>query len=255
MASKKTNKLKAKVISISSRKRVNMPVAKSKSALQRLDDAFLALGVTREQVESTPVITHILVKALNKNEQKAKLKAIEFLRGSTDPDARRFLDVYDDLPESTRLQLPVEAFTIAAGLSTDRILEVIFTACRKQSDLASEMLTAAAQPDVLSAVVRGAKKGDTAASKMLLNHSGFLPVPKTQIVSARGNINVDNSQHATIAVGELGSVDKAMANIADRFNEKLGLTASTAPEVIDAEVMNSIPHPTEEDENLQPTDS
>lgn len=236
-----------KKTSITSRKRPRVPAKPSKSVDVLRAEAYERLGVTEADVLVLPVITTVLTQLSG-----GIRKAIEFLRGSQDSDARRWLAVYDDIPEHQRKRLPFEAFCLAASLSTKRVLEVITGACFEQSSSASSLLAAASHPDVVKATIVSAMFHDGSADRKMLHlHSGFVPVPKNQttIISGRvsqtniQNNNSNNSNSLTISANEVPAIEDRMAKITNRFNtERLGLAASE-----DVQRQNALVESTEDD--------
>lgn len=205
---------------------------------QQINDAYERLGVKPADVEALPKITPIIEKLPSGHRGKSgggADKAVEFLRGSGEPDARKWLVVYDALPESVRRLLPFEAFCLAAGLSTKRVLEVITGACFEQSSSTSQLLAAASHPTIVEATIRGAKNTQYGGAdrKLLHTAAGFLPQSKTQVNNFFGSNaqqkNVqgnDQSQNVTVPVSAVQGLESKMGKIANRFNEKLGLVAA-----------------------------
>lgn len=234
----------AKVIPmrLSSRKRAPVPARTGRSAGQSRADAYERLGVDPTEVHKLPQITHILAKLSvgGRGSASGIEKAIEFLRGADNDDARNWLAVYDVLPESARKLLPFEAFCLAANITTKRMLEVVTGACFEQSASTSALLAAASHPDVVGATVRNAKHYDGVADrKMLHQHAGFLPQPKNQTTilgagAVQNNTQItDNSKNLTIAASEvLPGVESKMARIANRFNTGLPEGAVTPVAVL-----------------------
>ena len=214
-------------VSTTSRKRVPVPSKPSKGIDTRREEAYERLGVSSADVLLLPQISPILGKLPG-----GIKKALQYLRGSEEPDARKFLSVYDALPESSRRLLPFEAFCQASGLKTKRLLEIVTGACFEQSASTSELLAAASHPDVVAATVRSAKNQEYGGAdrKMLHLHAGFVPVPKSQTTIISGNgrqTNIqDNSKNLSISAGEVPAIEDRMARITNRFNtERLGLAA------------------------------
>lgn len=218
---------------VTSRKKPSAPALTGKSADKRKAEAYERLGVAEPDVLRLPQISHILSQLLN-GRKGGVLKAIEFLRGADNADARKWLAVYDSIPESARKLLPFEAFCLASGLTTKRMLEVVTGACFEQSANASSLVAAAAHPAVVTATVKGALRREGEQDrKMIHQHMKFLPVPKnsTTIINPGGVQNnlQDNSQNLSIGVQEVQGLESKMGRIANRFNERLGLPASAEP--------------------------
>ena len=216
-------------------------------ALSRMTiKAYDLIGVDPATVAAAPKITTILLQSFSpKSESKAIDRAIMYLRGSSHPDAKKILKLWDVMPFTYQHLVPFESYCLAAGLTTERGLELIFSATLKQSDLASRMIVSAAQPEIVAASVKRSKGQDGAAdAKNLLQHTGFLPMPKTQIINSRRDTLIDNSTHTdnsqSISIGELTVIDRQSARIANRFNERLGLASGLeSSDTLSAEVMEN----------------
>ena len=226
---------------ISTRTRPRIPAIPGKTSRTRLAEAYEKLGITEAEANNVPKITHILKELPKKLDQ-----AIEFLRGSHEPDATKLLVVYGSLPISTRKLLPIEAFCVASGLTTKRVLEVITGACFEQSDATAALLSKAAKPLIVKRTIKLAnKEKNWDDRKTLLQHEGYAPVPKTQIVNVeRGDINMDNrQQQQSISIGSLTQISDVMGRITDRFNERhepKQITGDTNHEAIETDMPDLI---------------
>jgi len=204
---------------VSSRKRARIPLAiPSKSHDELVAETYERLGVSPEAVAVLPRIAHILKDLPHGIDQ-----AIEFLRGSADPDARKWLAIYDEVPPSYRNLVPVEAYCLAANLTTKRVLELVTGACFEQSDASASLLAKASKPAIIRATVDSALipgLHGTQDRKMMHLHEGFVPVPKTSVVNVHGDVRTDN-RIQSISIGELSGIESQMAKIANRFNERM----------------------------------
>jgi len=202
---------------ISTRTKPRIPAIPGKSSRTKLAEAYEKLGITEIEANAAPKITPILRELPGKID-----KAIEYLRGSHEPDAQKWLRAYDSLAVSVRKSLPFEAFCVASGITTKRMLEVITGACFEQSDAVSALLSKAAKPVIIQKSIKEAKtKKGWEDRKMILQHEGYAPVPKTQILNVQGDMNTDNRQQQSISIGSLTQIDSVMGRITDRFNERL----------------------------------
>jgi hypothetical protein len=196
-------------------------------------DIYVILEVTPEQAAGVPQITHILKKA-------GVLKdLIDFLRGSSDPLAKAYLVIYDSLTFKQRQAAPIEAICVKAGIDTEKFFATVAGAVFSQTRHTAELMAAAAQPDVVQATVDAAldPRGKV-DRKMLHQHSGFLPIPKTQIVSMPGaRIDARSQTNQTVV---LPPVEDGVKKMSNRFNERfLGEAKLPAEEVIEAEFEES----------------
>lgn len=231
-----------------SRKRAPTPVKPARTASERLERAYEVLGVQQADVQALPQISHVLTKSFGK---KYFTVTLEFLRGYADPDARTFLSTYDSIPETVRKLLPIEAFCLASALKPRRLLELVQGASFEQSTMSAELMSAAANPDIIKATIRNAKSYQGAADrKLLLQHSGFAPMPKNNVTNVFGGGKIvggdDNSKNLSISVGAVNQIEDKMARITNRFNvERLGLAAAEdAPNQTDD---TDTPNPNPED--------
>ncbi len=198
------------------------------SKLHPIPYACHKLGIDPDKLNQTPKITHILAKLPGKRGHAGIQAAIEFLRGSDNDDARKFISLWDDMPMSIRQILPFEAFCLASDITTKRMLEIITGACFEQSDQATSLIAATAHPEIVRATIQAAMvPRGFQDRKMLHLNKGFLPVSKNQTTILSGKQNSyqinSNNQQTTYTIGEVVGIEKRQERIADRFNERLGL--------------------------------
>lgn len=182
---------------------------------QMEQDALDKLEVTREAVSNVPAISHIL--------KSAAVDPWPYLEGSEDVNARRLIATRRKMTLTEFRHSTIEAICLSAGVPTKQALSVIMIEVFQQSGRAAELLYAANHQGVVQATIDSAKTPFGASDrKLLLQHQGFAPVPKTNIVKIFGGQNVlggaQTNQTAVLAPME----DKAK-RLQDRFNERLGL--------------------------------
>lgn len=149
-----------------------MRVRKTRAQLR--DEAYERLGVTPEQVSTVPQISHLLRRL-----DGGRSAAIALLRGSANPDARRFLEVYDDAPVTLRARLPIEAFCLAAGIPTYRMAGIVVEEAVRQGTMVSIVIAASNLPRIVRKTVEMAlTNGGVRDREMLLQATGFLPLPR-----------------------------------------------------------------------------
>jgi hypothetical protein len=192
------------------------------------DDLWTILEITPEQASGVPQITHILKKS------KVFGELIDFLRGSADPIAKAYLKRYDSLPARMQKLAPVEAICVAEGIDTTKFFGIIAESVLTQTRFTSQLMAAAAQPSVVEATITSALQADGDKDrKMLHQHDGFLPVPKTQFVNMPG-ARIDNrvtTENKTIIIPSIESDVKAMS---DRFNQRyLGEKLKELPDPVE----------------------
>ena len=183
---------------------------------EQMEQAALdKLEVTREDVANVPAIGHIL--------KSAAVDPWPYLEGSEDINARRLIATRRKMTLTEFRHSTIEAICLSAGVPTKQALSVIMAEVFQQSGRAAELLYAANHQGVVQATIDNAKTPFGASDrKLLLQHQGFAPVPKTNIVKIFGGQNVlggaQTNQTAVLAPME----DKAK-RLQDRFNERLGL--------------------------------
>lgn len=218
-----------------------------KSKVQRIADDLTMLDLTPAQVAAQPEITPTLRRA------KLLPMVVEYLRGSADPDAKRYLGVWDGLTKRSQADLSIEVVATASGLSTERLFELIAGEVFRQAKYEGALLAAAAHPKVVAKSIERALEEPitvtnsdgtqttlaaecgVADRKMLHQQAGFLPMPKTQFVSLPGVKSID-ARTQTQNVTVLPSVESSVKRMADRFGEKL---LGPAPEVPEVELEDS----------------
>lgn len=200
----------------------------SEDTALRLDNFYVLLGVTKEEVEEFPKITSIF-------ESIGGVEAvIGYLRASDDRIAHDIVRLYGLVPihdvdihgNPYKLPVPFEALCVSAKVTKRKFFQILMGEVSDQSDMMSNILAANAHPKVVQETIRVAVSDEWGAGEarsILHRHRGFLPTPKTQNVNIRGNASidnrVDNSQNATINIGDLEFGNEAISKSVDRFNE------------------------------------
>lgn len=190
---------------------VNPSQALDKKSPQLRAEAMEILEVTPEQVEAMPPISNILKKIGGRD------KTFEYLRSSDDPDALKIMEKLKTLPKKLQNLLSIEVLCAASGVPTKRVLGIVAEQAFGQSKLEGDLIAAAAHPRVVEKTVEEALKssGDK-EKKLLLQHSQFLPLPKSSTV-VFGNQNIDARQQ-TANVTILPSLESGARRMTDRFN-------------------------------------
>ncbi len=173
-------------------------------------DAYTLLQVTPEQVEDIPKISHLL-RGLGDGKSITH-RVFEYLSGSEDEDARRLVRSRRLLTTEQAEAVPIEAFCVAAGITSRRLFGLIAQEVVEQEALATALLTRAAHPKVVQATIDSALTmfGDK-DRKMLHQEAGFIPVPKNQITINKNNVtNVAN-------VAMLPPIEDVAKKISSRF--------------------------------------
>ena len=203
----------------------------TKTLAETKADAYARLEIDPRDVEKLPRISNILRAA------KIKARVPEFLRGSSDPDARKWLNAYELLSKRERTCLPVEAFCLKGGVAPERLLEVLVSAAFHQTRLAGQLLALSSHADVVNATVEMAKSPDGSAErKMLLQHEEFLPMPKTQFINMP-HAQID-ARKQVLQTQVLPPAERMVKQLSDRFASKMiegGHVAGADEEILDAE--------------------
>lgn len=196
------------------------------TAAQLRQSAYRLLGVSPNDVATFPRLS-IPFKALG-----GKQKALEYLRATSHPAARRFIAVYDDLrwPSEVRQLLPIEAFCIAAKVSSDDLLSAIARSVREINQLAGAVKAAEAHPEVVDTSSALARAGDLDHATLNMKHMEFLPSPK----GSRVNINLSANAQAQ-AVSQSAAItapapEQTIRRIHDRFNALRAQEQAALPE-------------------------
>ena len=119
-------------------------VPSSEIPQSRKDGALARLGVTKEQLASSPNITSIL------KESRGGIKlAFKAMRFSETAEIVKFLQKYDATPEGDRDRVPLEAIAIAAGINVRHLWGEIMLAIREQSVHSVKMIAVSAHPEII----------------------------------------------------------------------------------------------------------
>jgi hypothetical protein len=202
-----------------------MPV-KTKAGNAR--DAYDLLGIVVADVMMVPKIEPLLKQA------GVMSKIWEFLGASDQEEARKLLAMRGRVTKAQANAIPFEAYCVAAGIPTKRALAVITGEVFSQTDQAALLMASAAHPDVVAATVEAAKDPrGTKERGMLLQHSGFVPVPQTSVVKVFGGKNVigPGSQQTNQTLAVLPPIETVVREISDRFNQRLLPAAPREPDV------------------------
>lgn len=147
--------------------------------------AYKHLGITPNEIQSAPFFAEQMkriARCVNRGAHDepfaSRIRPLDYLRLSEDPDARRVVSPYLAVPESYRRLLPPEAFCQAAGVSPLRVLEIIAGTAVRMGTLASTLVAAILHPGVVEKIVERALQDDGTRERMMLHKAaGFLPTP------------------------------------------------------------------------------
>jgi hypothetical protein len=134
---------------------------------------YQQLGVDPKSLQRVPFFA-MQLKSIARAANVAR--AFDLLQGSDDPDARKVSDAYLSVPASYRRLLAPEAFCLAAGVSPNRVLEIVTVIAVRRTGQASTIVGALALLRVVEKTVKRALQDDgTRERAMLLKAMGFLP--------------------------------------------------------------------------------
>jgi hypothetical protein len=193
--------------------------------------AYKTLGVEPEVLKILPPISS-QVRMLCSKLKKRNLPATPYyyLKFSDSLEAKAVVELYYSLAKHTRDLVPLEAYCLAANVSTRRLFEVLMQACASVSQLASNITATINHPAVVEKTVEMALTDEGYKDRVVLHRAtGFLPAPK----GAQTNITI--AQNATAsATAQSASVpapppEQTIRRAVNRFNERTqpALPAST----------------------------
>lgn len=240
----------------------------NRSDIRRYRVALQCLGITAEAVLSVPQITPMIDRL---NWQPAprtpqaiaaevdipplsgRELAISLLRTSDHEDAARFFAIYDSrtLRPCDRTNLPLEAFAVAAGILTSRLLALIVEAATREGQDQSRMIIGLNAPAVMRATAERALDNECEDSHkyvaMFHKMSGAMPAPKgsTTIINANANAQAQ-SQSAAVAQAATAapSPERTIRRLADRFNEeRIRLASTPTPALAEANPSEELGEP------------
>ena len=141
---------------------------------KRTIEARKRLGITPEQMQLVPRISHLLALAENGVDG-----CIAALRLSDDQDALKFLAKYDSISASDRGRLTVEEICVASEVPVKNFLAAAMVAIEYLGKSAAAMATASFYGPVIKSTAEAAINGKnaTANRKLFLSGAGFLPRP------------------------------------------------------------------------------
>jgi hypothetical protein len=206
-------------------------------------DAYTRLGVKEADVLAAPRVTPALRQiarqlqrvAMQKdpaNPNAAKLAIASFpvspyyyLHATSEPDAVKVLAAYYSIPAYLRRPLPVEAFCLAAGVPTNRVLEIVVATATRLGAQASDLIAAVAHPRVVEKTIEMALTDDGHRDRETLHkHAAFLPRPAGQSVRVNVTQNTQATAQATVVAAP--PPEQTIRRLVDRFNDARALPAA-----------------------------
>jgi hypothetical protein len=121
-------------------------------------------------------IARLLNRCRPKDEpDAARVRPLELLGFSDDPEAGKVLQRYLSVPQSYRRLLPLEAFCHAAGASPGRILEIIAGVAVRRGAQSSAVVASFLHVGVVRKTVEMALQGGLSECLQLHKAVGFVP--------------------------------------------------------------------------------
>jgi hypothetical protein len=171
-----------------------MPFAPTPASRDRRRRAYELLGVAPNSVADAPRIGHLISKL-----RDGKQTALEALRASDLPEARKFISKYDNvlLPAFVRRTLPIEAFSIAAGISPTRLFGVIAEVIRLQKSQLGAIKAAERHEAIVEKSSDMALVDEGIEDRMAhLKHMGFTPSPRGSTINIGVSATANAAAHA-----------------------------------------------------------
>jgi len=141
--------------------------------------------IGKRAYELSPKISPILERAIG-----GRQRAIETLKFSANPEAKKLLEFCERLSWSTRDQIPIEALCLCAEVDPTRILGAIVLAARDVSRAESSLITLQEHPNMVRATAWfGQSLADASKDREMFHKAavvGWLPTPKGSSI----NVNV-----------------------------------------------------------------
>jgi hypothetical protein len=242
----------------------------NRTDIRRYRTALQRLGITAEAVLSVPQISPMIDRLnwrpaprtpqaiaaeVDVPPLSGRELAISLLRTSDHEDAARFFAIYDSrmLRPTDRTNLPLEAFAVAAGILTSRLLALIVEAATREGQDQSRMIIGLNAPAVMRATAERALDDNCEDAQkyvaMFHKMSGAMPAPKgsTTIINANATSQADARAAAVAAMEH--HVDapppaQTIRRLADRFNEeRIRLASTSTPALAEANPSEELGEP------------
>jgi hypothetical protein len=175
---------------------------------------YKTIGVDPNEVAQFPRLSYT-VKAFG-----GKSSVLEHLRSSSSITARRFIEVYDDimLPAIVRRTLSLEAFCVAAKVTSEQFRFALSQAALEKSQFEGSIKAATVHPAIVAKSSELALEGDIDHVTLNMKHMGFLPLPKGSQVSVNVNANANANAAAQSATVVAPSPENTIRGLVNRFN-------------------------------------
>jgi len=185
-------------------------VAREQSVLAPgLADAYDRLEITPEQVAASPRIDQLLAAV------GSRTKIFDYLAASEEPEARVVFNLRSRLTRSQQLNVPLEAYAVAAKLSTKKLFGLIMQEVMDNSTKISAMLAKIHHPEVVQTSIKQAKKPSGIKDREMLHKAvGFLPTPKNAFTVVVGDQHINRNK---VNVAVLPPLENVARDLNQRF--------------------------------------
>ena len=191
----------------SAREVTNSLAATHESTLDRI---YRENGITHQLVAQQPKMKAALTRLGGLE------AAAEYLRGSEDPDAAKFLEVYDRVDFEDHDYLEFEGFCAAARVQGKKIFSLIVAEAMINSETAVAIVTAIQAPDVIKATMDLAvMPGGHRERKLVAQAIGWLPRPK----GSQTNLQINVAAGSSTASNPTGMPRVSLPSFAEDIRE------------------------------------
>lgn len=184
-----------------------------------------------------PRITHMLEEA-----EGGLAQVIEALRASDEEEAIAFIRKYDELSDSDRDRVSIEAIAVSAGVRVVDLLGTATKALFAQGETVASIVSSTARPQVTKKTIQMALQDKGVRDReMFHTATGFLPIPKgTLIMNNRtqvANFNAGGREpddDVDIPEGPVGGDLPSMDDDVVGFQKTVQKMLNAAPVTIEA---------------------
>jgi hypothetical protein len=214
------------------------PFSPTPASRDRRRRAYELLGVAPNAVADAPKIGHLISKLEN-----GKQTALETLRASDFPEARKFISKYDNvlLPAFVRRTLPIEAFAIAAGISPTRLWGVIAEVFRLQKAQLGAVKAAQRHERIVEVSSQVAELPEGVDDRMAhLKHMGFTPSPRGSTINIGVSATANAAARAEAPTAYLPPAEDTIKRTIEA-RQRNPLTAGQPPQLPAAPERETVP--------------
>lgn len=161
---------------------MSIPVPDATLAEVKLRKFLQRYKIGIRQYELTAKIGDIIHECIG-----GRTKAIDYLKFSSHPDARKLLEFCQKLSYATQESIPIEAMCLAAGVDTMTISGALIRSTVDVAKMKSALIAMQEHPNVVRSTAFYAGLADNSKDREMMHKAvGFLPTPKGSSI----NVNV-----------------------------------------------------------------